>query len=108
MDCRWWKNPQRHKTARSVYFAEKNGEPTRYNLMRRALDEALTISSSWTELSAVLRKKGYVFVCDPYRRYATILLSKRQKVLCVPFGWEPNMTRRRCRTGCWRTRGTSV
>ena len=35
------KNPQRHKTARSVYFAEKNGEPTRYNLMRRALDEAL-------------------------------------------------------------------
>ena len=37
-------------------------EPTRYNLMRRALDEALTMSSSWTELSAVLRKKGYVFV----------------------------------------------
>ena len=31
-----------------------------------------TMSSSWTELSAVLRKKGYVFVCDPYRRYATI------------------------------------
>ena len=29
------KNPQRHKTARSVYFAEKNDEPTRYNLMRR-------------------------------------------------------------------------
>ena len=54
------KNPQRHKTARSVYFAEKDGEPTRYNLMRRALDEALTISSSWTELSAVLRKKGYL------------------------------------------------
>ena len=23
------KNPQRHKTARSVYFTEKNGEPTR-------------------------------------------------------------------------------
>ena len=35
------KNPQRHKTARSVYFAEKNDEPTRYNLMRRALDECL-------------------------------------------------------------------
>ena len=48
------KNPQRHKTARPVYFAEKNGEPTRYNLMRRALDEALTMSSSWTELSLSL------------------------------------------------------
>ena len=75
------KNPQRHKTARSVYFAEKNGEPTRYNLMRRALDEALTISSSWTELSAVLRKKGYVFVCDPYRRYATIRSLSAKKYM---------------------------
>ena len=37
------------------------------------------MSSSWTELSAVLRKKGYVFVCDPYRRYATLrsLSSKK-------------------------------
>ena len=75
------KNPQRHKTARSVYFAEKNGGPTRYNLMRRALDEALTISSSWTELSAVLRKKGYVFVCDPYRRYATIRSLSAKKCM---------------------------
>ena len=75
------KNPQRHKTARSVYFAEKNGEPTRYNFMRRALDEALTISSSWTELSAVLRKKGYVFVCDPYRRYATIRSLSAKKCM---------------------------
>ena len=74
-------NPQRHKAARSVYFAEKNGEPTRYNLMRRALDEALTISSSWTELSAVLRKKGYVFVCDPYRRYATIRSLSAKKCM---------------------------
>ena len=81
------KNPQRHKTARSVYFAEKNGEPTRYNLMRRALDEALTISSSWTELSAVLRKKGYVFVCDPYRRYATIRsLSAKKLYAHLPAG----------------------
>lgn len=52
------KNPQRHKTARSVYFAEKNGEPTRYDLMRRALDEALTMSSSWTELSAVCGRRA--------------------------------------------------
>ena len=75
------KNPQRHKTARSVYIAEKNGEPTRYNLMRRALDEALTMSSSWTELSAVLRKKGYVFVCDPYHRYATIRSLSAKKCM---------------------------
>ena len=43
-------NPQRHKTARSVYFAEKNGEPTRFNLMREALDKALSLCSSWSEI----------------------------------------------------------
>ena len=59
------KNPQRHKTARSVYFVEKNGEPTRNNLMRQALDEALTMSSSWTELSAVLRKKAMCLYAIP-------------------------------------------
>ena len=48
---------------------------------RRALDEALTMSSSWTELSAVLRKKGYVFVCDPYRRYATIRSLSAKKCM---------------------------
>ena len=66
------KNPQKHKTARSVYFAEKNGEPTRFNLMREALDKAMTMASSWNELSTVLRKMGYVFESGPYYKYATI------------------------------------
>lgn len=39
------------------------------------------MSSSWTELSAVLRKKGYVFVCDPYRRYATIRSLSAKKCM---------------------------
>lgn len=66
------KNPQKHKTARSVYFAEKNGELTRFNLMREALDKAMTMASSWNELSTVLRKMGYVFESGPYHKYATI------------------------------------
>ena len=65
-------NPQRHKTARSVYFAEKRGEPTRFNLMREALDKALSLSSSWYEMTIVLRKLGYIFDCDVYRKYPTI------------------------------------
>ena len=52
-------NPQRHKAARSVYFAEKNGERTRFNLMREALDRALSLCSSWSEMTTVLRKLGY-------------------------------------------------
>ena len=96
------KNPQRHKNGAVGLLRRKNGEPTRYNLMRRALDEALTISRSWTELSAVLRKKGYVFVCDPYRRYATIRSLSAKKCMRHPSGWEPNMAGRGagCRTGC--------
>ena len=74
-------NPQRHKTARSVYFAEKNGAPTRYNLMRKALDEALTISSTWSELSSVLRKKGYVFESGVYHKYATIRSLNSKKCM---------------------------
>lgn len=52
-------NPQRHKAARSVYFAEKNGERTRFNLMREALDRALSLCSRWSEMITVLRKLGY-------------------------------------------------
>ena len=36
------------KTPRSIYFAERNGEPTRYNLMREAVDAALCRISSMT------------------------------------------------------------
>ena len=73
------KNPQRHKTARSVYFAEKNGEPTRFNLMREALDRALSLCSSWSEMTTVLRKLGYEFECGPNHKYATIRPFRSKK-----------------------------
>ena len=72
-------NPQRHKTARSVYFAEKNGEPTRFNLMREALDRALSLCSSWSEMTTVLRKLGYEFECGPNHKYATIRPFRSKK-----------------------------
>ena len=72
-------NPQRHKTARSVYFAEKNGEPTRFNLMREALDKALSLCSSWSEMTTVLRKLGYEFECGPTHKYATIRPFRSKK-----------------------------
>ena len=72
-------NPQRHKTARSVYFAEKNGEPTRFNLMREALDKALSLCSSWSEMTTVLRKLGYAFECGPTHKYATIRPFRSRK-----------------------------
>ena len=43
------KNPK-GKTPRSIYFAEKRGEPTKYNLMREALDAALKVSVDGNDL----------------------------------------------------------
>lgn len=65
------KNPL-GRTPRSIYFAEKQGEPTKFNLMREALDSALRYSSSTGELATALRDMGYEFACEQTRKYPTI------------------------------------
>ena len=64
-------HPKEH-TPRSLYFAEKNAEPTRYNLMREALDAAICAAIDRRSLQVVLRDHGYLLNCDPKRKYATI------------------------------------
>ena len=65
------KNPK-GKTPRSIYFAEKNGEPTRYNLMREALDAALKVSVDGNDLWKALREQGYELDTNPAHKYATL------------------------------------
>lgn len=65
------KNPK-GKTPRSMFFAEKNGEPTKYNLMRLAIDYAVSISYSPTEFVRVLKKQGYIVNLNSDLKYATI------------------------------------
>ena len=65
------KNPK-GKTPRSIYFAEKNGEPTRYNLMREALDAALEVSVDGNDLRKALREQGYELDANPTHKYATL------------------------------------
>ena len=65
------KNPKR-KTPRSIYFAEKNGEPTRYNLIREALDAALKVSVDGNDLRKALREQGYELDANPAHKYATL------------------------------------
>lgn len=60
------------KTPRKLYFAEKNSEPTRYNLMQEAIDKALTMSTNDKIFCAVMRKLGYVVDFNPRHKYATI------------------------------------
>ena len=60
------------RTPRSIYFAEKNGEPTRYNLMREAIDRAAGMSFTMNQFVAALKKQGYVLEVDPRRKHPTI------------------------------------
>lgn len=64
-------NP-RGRTPRSLYFAEQRGEPTKYNLMREAIDDAISMSTNIEMFNYVLRKKGYVISMDENRKYPVI------------------------------------
>lgn len=69
------------KTPRSLYFAEKNGEPTRYNLMREALDTALKVSVDGNDLRKALREQGYELDITPTHKYATIKRTGSKKAV---------------------------
>lgn len=72
------KNPQ-GRTPRSIYFDEKAGKNTRYNLMRKAIDEAVDISPSWQDFFLHLREKGYELDVNPDRKYPRIKSINEQK-----------------------------
>ena len=65
------KNPK-GRTPRNIYFAEKRGEPTKYNLMRKAIDETLEMCLTYAQFKKAMYKKGYIINDDPNRKYATI------------------------------------
>lgn len=78
--------------SRVLYFAEKNNEPTKYNLMRAAIDEAIKISPAPKEFIRIMRKKGYIVNVNPERKYATICSvndsrSTRLKTLGEKYDW---------------------
>lgn len=58
--------------SRTLYFAEKNNEPTKYNLMRTAIDEAIKISPTPKEFIKIMKKKGYIVTVNLERKYVTI------------------------------------
>lgn len=65
------KNPM-GKTPRKLYFAEKNGEPTKFNLMRQAIDYAISVSASFKDFRRIMSDQGYEINLNPNRRYWTI------------------------------------
>ena len=62
-----------------LYKLEKAGEPTRYNVARAALDEAIGRSLTIEELKYELRGMGYKFQFSPNRKYWTVTLPGWEK-----------------------------
>ena len=56
----------------SLYKMEKAGMPTRYNVARQALDEAISVSANMEEFKSELKKRGYLYQFNPRRKYWTV------------------------------------
>lgn len=87
------KNDKQTKSpSRELYLAEKNNEPTKYNLMRTAIDEAIKISPVPQEFVRIMRTKGYIVDINPQRKYPTIRSANdsrntRLKTLGEKYDW---------------------
>ena len=65
-------NPKGKGVNQYVYKMEKAGMPTRYNIARQAINEAVSLSLNIEEFKYELRKRGYSYRFDPQRKYWTI------------------------------------
>ena len=71
-------NPKGKGVNQYVYKMEKAGMPTRYNVARQAIDEAVALSLNIEEFKSELRRRGYRYRFDRARKYWTI----------TPPGWK--------------------
>lgn len=62
-----------------LYKMEMAGEPTRYNVARAALDEAIGRSLTIEELKYELKEMGYKFQFSPNRKHWTVTLPGWEK-----------------------------
>ena len=72
------KEPKGKRVGTYLYKMEHAGMPTRYNVARQAIDEAVALSLTIEEFKYELRKRGYSYRFDPQRKYWTI----------TPPGWK--------------------
>ena len=72
------KNPKGQRVNTYLYMMERAGMPTRYNVARKSIDEAIALSFTLEEFKAELKSRGYNYRFDPQRKYWTI----------TPPGWK--------------------
>jgi len=62
-------HPSKSKTPRPIFLAEKAGKPTRYNVMRWAIDDAIKQSTTPKHFTTALEGTGYKLVWNEKRKY---------------------------------------
>lgn len=65
--------PSGRKKPYALYQAEKNGLPTRDNVARQAVDEAISKSYTLKDFDRLMAEMGYRCSFDPNRKYWTII-----------------------------------
>ncbi len=66
-------NPIGKKKPYALYQAEKNGMPTRDNVARQAVDEAISKSFTLKDFDRIMAEMGYRVSFDPNRKYWTVI-----------------------------------
>ena len=66
-------NPKGKKVPYALYQAEKAGLPTRDNVARQAVDEAISKSFTLRDFDRLMAEMGYRCSFDPNRKYWTII-----------------------------------
>ena len=69
------------KVPRPIYIAEKNGEPTKYNLMREAIDNALSMSWNHNSFVDVMKSQGYIVSMPFGHKHGTIRSINAKRVI---------------------------
>lgn len=65
--------PNRAKNPQTLYAKEAAGLPTRYTLLKKAIDDAISCSKSPEEFDNALRQMGYIHQLSPSRKYWTVI-----------------------------------
>ncbi|NBK79585.1 relaxase [bacterium D16-76] len=73
------REPKRNLPSAHLTVMDKAGMPTRYNVVRSALDEAIVQSSNRKQLEYTLKEMGYSFDFNDRHKYWTILPKGSKK-----------------------------
>ena len=72
-------NPNRSKQSEYLTMKEKAGMPTRYSMLKEAIDYAVDHSKTMKEFEYALKEMGYSYNLSPSRKYWTVIPKGYEK-----------------------------